>query len=235
MPTISAASIRTSPGQLPHTALVVAKRAQRRLRWLPAVLLLLAGCAFVDRDVQLDYAAKARDTDTASTEKVSKSDKAAAEASLSRLPVVAVRTVSDLRADKKHVGEVRNGFGMHTADVHTKSDCAGWVRKALRTELRRAGFVVTDDPNRAEVLVDAEVVSVHCTATFSYSGDIIFNATATRDGIQIAGRRYAGSGGAGVNWSATENAFAETLDLALQDAVLQFVREIRTGPPTKVD
>ena len=185
---------------------------------------------FVDRDVQLDYAAKPREEKAAAGETA---EKGIAEASMTRFPVTAIRTVSDLRVDKQHVGEVRNGFGMHTADVHTKSDCSTWIRKALTTELRRAGFVVTDDPSRAELLVDAEVVSVHCTATFSYSGDIILNATATRDGTQVAGRRYAGSGSAGVNWSATENAFAETLDLALQDAVLQFVREIRTGKPPK--
>ena len=207
-----------------------ATRQPRWRRWLPCALLLLASCALVDREVQLDYAAKARETTEESTKQ---GNKGVAEASMARLPVVALQTVTDLRIDKTHVGEVRNGLGMHTADVHTKDDGAIWLRKALSTELRRAGYVVADDPRTAELLIDAELVSVHCTAGFSYSGDIILTAKATRDGAVLAGRRYAGSGSAGVNWSATEVAFAETLDLALQDAVIQFVRELKTGPAPK--
>lgn len=223
MPTFSAASILTSPSQRPQTTLVAAKRAQRRGRGLPAVLLLLASCAFVDRDVQLDYAAKARETPEANEATA----KGVVEASMARLPVVAVQSVTDLRIDKTHIGELRNGIGIHTADVHTKDDGAIWVRKAFTIELRRAGYTVADNASRAEFAIDVELVSVHCTAGFSYAGGIILTAKATRDGEVLAGRRYAGTGSAGVNWSATEVAFAQTLDLALQDAVLQFVRELK--------
>jgi hypothetical protein len=38
---------------------------------------------------------------------------------------------------------------------------------------------------------------------------------------------YTGKGGAGVNWSATDKSFGETLDLALQDALVQFARDVR--------
>ncbi len=115
---------------------------------------------------------------------------------------------------------------MHTADVHAVGDGAEWLQQALATELGRHGFLVVADPGEADYVVDAALSNVHCTAMLTYEGDVTLTANAAQFGQRVAGRSYVGKGSAGTNWTATEEAFLETLNLALQDAVLQFVREM---------
>ena len=128
----------------------------------------------------------------------------------------------------KELPVVRNGLGMHTADIHAKGDGAEWLQEALAAELGRHGFVVVTDPGEADYVVDAELSHVHCTAMLTYEGDVTLTASAAQFGQRVAGRSYTGKGSAGMNWSATEKAFQATLNLALQDAVLQFVQELPT-------
>jgi hypothetical protein len=52
-------------------------------------------------------------------------------------------------------------------------------------------------------------------------------AKAMRHGRAIVDGIYVGKGSAGMNWTATDASFAETLDLALQDALVQFLRDVR--------
>jgi hypothetical protein len=75
-----------------------------------------------------------------------------------------LRDVVDRLKETEHVGEIRNGFGMNTADVHTKGDPAAWMRHALRTELQRAGYDVVEPQQRADLVVDAQLQTMHCTA-----------------------------------------------------------------------
>lgn len=189
-------------------------RMLRRL-WFPFVLLpLLASCAFVDREAELRYSAPPR---------------AAAAPLAEHAPhvTVVVRDVVDRRKDTSVVGEVRNGFGMRTADVHGKGDGAAWLRDAAQSELQRCGFDVVEPGRRSDLVVDVQLQNAHCTAYMDYEGDVCIAAKALRDGRALVDGVYTGKGGAGVNWSATDESFAETLDLALQDALLQFARDVR--------
>ena len=188
-----------------------------RLRWLfhPLIALpLLASCAFVDREATLDYSAPARENPAPLAE---------------HAPRVAsgVRDVVDRRKETEHVGEIRNGVGMNTADVHTKGDPAAWMRHALRTELQRAGYDVVEPQQRADLVVDAQLQTMHCTAYMNYEGEVCVAVKALCNGRAIVDGVYTGKGGAGVNWSATDKSFGETLDLALQDALVQFARDVR--------
>ena len=59
-------------------------------------------------------------------------------------------------------------------------------------------------------------------------------AKAMRNGRTIVDGIYVGKGSAGMNWTATDESFAETLDLALQDALVQFLRDVRKAEGTAV-
>lgn len=181
-----------------------------------ALLLLSfsAACAFVDREAELRYSAPAREAAAPSGEGAPRA-------------TVAVREVVDRRKDAANVGEVRNGFGMKTADVHGKGDAIAWIREATRQELQRAGFVPRDAGSVSDLVVDIQLQTTHCTAHLSYEGDVCIAAKAMRNGRAIVDGVYVGKGSAGVNWSATDASFGETLDLALQDALIQFLRDVR--------
>ena len=145
-----------------------------------------------------------------------------------------MRDAVDRRKDTSVVGEVRNGFGMRTADVHGKGDAAAWLRDAAQSELQRAGFDVVEPDRRSDLVVDVQLQSTHCTAYLSYEGDVCIAAKALRSGRAIVDGVYTGRGGAGINWTATDASFAETLDLALQDALVQFARDVRNAEAAAV-
>lgn len=185
------------------------------------VLSSLAACAFVEREAELRYSAPARDA-------------AAPAGEGSVHATVAVRDVVDRRKDVENVGNVRNGFGMKTADVHSKGDPAAWVREATRQELQRAGFVPQDATAASDLVVDVQLQGTYCTAYLTYEGDVSIAAKAMRRGRAIVDGVYVGKGSAGMNWTATDASFGETLDLALQDALVQFLRDVRKAEGTAV-
>ena len=189
-------------------------RMLRRLLFPFVSLPLLAGCAFVDREAELRYSAPAREAAAPTGEGALRA-------------TVAVRDVVDRRKDAENVGNVRNGFGMKTADVHGKGDAVAWVREATKQELQRAGFVPKVAAAESDLVVDVQLQTTNCTAYLTYEGDVSIAAKAMRHGRAIVDGIYVGKGSAGMNWTATDASFAETLDLALQDALVQFLRDVR--------
>lgn len=180
-------------------------------------LALWTSCAFVDRKVAFDYSAPARET------------KGVVEAAAAVRETFWLRRVEDARTETHRVGEIRNGFGMHTADVHAKGDAAAWLRKALVTEFGRCGMTEAPAEAEAAILLEARLVHVHVTAMFEYEGEVHLAAAVHQAGRPVLQASYVGKGGAGLNWTATDASFEETLDLALQDAVLQLVADLRSG------
>lgn len=180
-------------------------------------LALPASCAFVDREVDFRYSAPAREV------------KGAVAAAAAPRETVWIREVRDSRADTHRVGEIRNGFGMHTADVHAKGDATTWLRAALVEEFERAGYATATGAAEAVLLVDATLVHVHLVAMFEYEGEVHVAVAAHRAGRTVLQGSYVGKGGAGLNLTATDASFEETLDLAVQDAVLQFLAALRAA------
>lgn len=188
----------------------------RAVVWL-VLTALLGSCAFVDREVSFAYSAPVREV------------KGAAEAAVAPSESVWIGDVQDARTETHRVGEIRNGFGMHTADVHAKGDATSWLRSALATEFGRAGFVMAASAGEAGIRVDARLVHLHVAAMFEYEGEVHLAVDVQRGGRPTLRASYVGKGGAGLNWTATDASLEETLDLAVQDAVLQLLADIRTG------
>ncbi len=138
---------------------------------------------------------------------------------------------ADERADKVNVGEVRNGWGMHTADVVSKNDVVQWINDAVKLELERAGYAVTvaQGPDRPQgtTVISGEILTVFCEAMFSYEGEVSLFVTISQGDNEVLRRRYTGTGGAGVHWAATAGSYGSSLSLALADALQKVMEDMK--------
>ncbi len=187
------------------------------------VYLLLAGCAFGDRTVFLDYPPKP------SSGSAQAATPAAAPPAKSESRVV-VGTFRDDRPNKKNIGFVQNTYGMETADVLAANDVSEWIRNALILELKNVGFAASRgdaaDASGQALLVTGNIEKILTKAYFSYDAEVIFSADILRSGKKVGGSRYIGEGSAGVNIAATAVRFGQSLALALRVAIFQLVADI---------
>ena len=200
--------------------------------WLAAIVLLglsLGGCAFGDRQANLQYPPK-QDSGT-----VVKSAEATTmtPAAIASAPTIAILRFSDDRAEQNVVGHVRNGWGMKTADVLSPTDVSAWVSDALKFELEKVGFRVkqvtgTGDAAAAEAdaAISGQVIRMYADAYFSYEGEVTLRAEIAKDGSKVMDRLYTGTAGGGLNMAATGASYAHTLSLALQDGLQEVVADI---------
>lgn len=196
-----------------------------RLRLLLVVLGMaaLSGCAFGTRHVELSYPPKTGDGGGLV---------AAARADTGKVPgcCEVILAVSDRRTETRRIGNVRNGFGIDTADVVTDSGVTAWVAGAFRQELAEAGYTVipaeSDAASAGAVRIEAEITKVYCDVIFSYEGDVWMNVYLSRQDNAPIANSYHGSGSAGLNWAATSDSYAESLARALRDAVTQVMTDL---------
>jgi hypothetical protein len=201
------------------------KHSQRLgLSLLAAGILILSGCAFGDRHVMLEYPL----VEQGDTGLVSAAE--AAELAAIRDESVVLVQFTDLRANKELIGEVLNAYGMRTADVYAENDARDWITDAIRLELENAGYTVVDRESAGaspEIpVLSGEVLTVFCTAYFSYDAEISFLTRVEKGGEEILTKRYSGTGTAGVNWAATERSYGESLSLALSNAIGNMIADL---------
>lgn len=184
--------------------------------------LLLGGCAFGDRKVPLTYPPG---------QNIVQRNAAQALAPAPNAQNVVLLAFIDQRPQKDRIGEVRNGFGMHTADVLAENNVADWVTLATEVELKKAGFKVTVLKVRPgateEPVVSGEVITVHCGAYFKYGGEIEIAVKVEKAGRTVIQKTYSGKGSAGTNWAATSESYGHALGQALQSASQNFSAELQ--------
>jgi hypothetical protein len=200
------------------------KRALRSLARLACLgaLLMLGACAFGDRKVTLAYQPQAEAPAVSAT---LAGTGAPANVTLVLLPF------KDERPSEKIVGEVRNGWGMHTADVVAENDVAAWLTDGLRLELQEAGYRIVDETEAGPdaVRFEGTVVRVFCTALFSYEAEVSFSAVVRKNGEAVIDRHYHGTGTAGVNMAATSGSYKESLNEALRSALRSLLADLRVA------
>lgn len=184
------------------------------------VAVALTGCAFGTRQASLSYPPVA-----------SGAAVQPAAASVSKNTTIVLSRFADERTDKSVVGTVRNGFGMRTADVVATKDVSEWVTSAVGSELRANGYKVVSgagqdlkDPKL--VVLSGSVQNAFCDMYMSYSGQVSLLAKVTSGNSEVINRQYTGEGSAGVVMAATGESFAESLSLALRDALKQFMADL---------
>ena len=188
---------------------------------LVATATLLGGCAFGARTAHLTYPPEetAHSAIPAAHAQETQSDRGR----------VVVLNVTDDRSEKSRIGNVRNTFGMDTADVVTSDDVRGWVENALKSELERAGYTVmqegtsqTDDA----VGLQTSVMKVYCDVYMTYDGEVSLMLNLRGGNRSPASKLIEGEGSVGMNWAATAKSYAESLALALQNAISKVLIEL---------
>lgn len=193
-------------------------------------VVFLAGCAFGTREATLNYPPASDDDAKVALAKVVKPEP--------REPKIQLLQFRDERTEKGLVGTVRNGYGMRTADVIAKNSVTEWVTQALKLELQNRGFTVLNGEAReivepGSVVISGEILNVFCDMYFSYTGQVSLVVKVSNSAGEMYSRHYAGEGSAGLAFAATSESFAQSLSLALSQALNKLVGDLeaKLGPP----
>ena len=190
---------------------------------------LSTGCAFGDRHVNLSYPPQRAPA-------ASSPSNSPASASTPEQGIATVVLVDFLdQRSKKTIGDVHNGFGMHTADVVAQNSVPEWVLGAVALELEKAGFKVIrahSIPSAAEnSVVTGEVLTAYCASWTKYEGDVSFAARVDYKGKEVLRKTYQGKVDSMTNWGASSKSFGLALSIALENAAKSFAAELRRDLP----
>ena len=183
-------------------------------------VLLLGGCAFGDRKVELTYMPAAN----------------------GGLPVgttyeVTVADFTDNRTNPAFVGKVLNGYGMHTADVLATNSVALWVTDAIRVELERVGFTVVpaSEASPDTFNITGEIAQISGDAYFHYKANVSFNATVVRDDEILIDDNFANRSTGDMNMFASGEGYKEALQQSLTLAITEFIGALAVTAAISMD
>lgn len=189
---------------------------------LIGIAISTSACAFGNRTVTLNYPPEDSSKDSGIP---------TAQAAVAPVDSLIVLAPFQNKLEKgKLIGEVLNGYGMHTADVNAGNDIAQWATEGIRYEMEKAGYNVKVMPEvnnpKDGLLIQGEVGRVFCTAYLTYEGEVGLAARLELNGEEVFNKRYLGRAKSGLNWAMTAKSYNRILSLALQDAARQFVRDL---------
>ncbi|MFA4889845.1 MAG: YajG family lipoprotein [Candidatus Omnitrophota bacterium] len=171
---------------------------------------MFSGCAFGNRYISLQY-------------------QPVTTLSVAIKQNVAIVKFTDTR-EKPELGEMRNGYGMKTADVLAKDqDVGAWVANALSDELIRAGYNVQKfsdaAPSDAEVVISGSVPEAYVKMYMTYSGTVRVSVTVTKSGVVVLNKEYTGHA-RGLAMLCSTGDYENMLKRALQDIMKKMIPDI---------
>jgi hypothetical protein len=148
---------------------------------------------------------------------------------------IAVLPFVDRRPDPTKIGDVRNGLGMKMAPIRAANSVPVWVRDALALELRNAGYNAdTSTPaSDSSLVIGGEILNAHTDAYMSYRGEVDLLVHLTRGGRELMRQPYVGKGSGGANVGATSKSYAQALAMALGNALMQIVADVKRATTTQ--
>ena len=187
---------------------------------LVLVTMVTSGCAFGTRRAALH------------TPSVASLPGSAPVSSAARGKIVLL-AFADQRSNQRAIGEVRNGWWMHTADVEADRDISQWITQSVKAALEQAGYeVIEGNPASLPALTPVlrgDILTVYCTALFAYEGEVSFFAHVEKDGRQLLHTRYTGKGSDGFNWAATGSGYAASLESALKESLVPLIADLQVA------
>lgn len=131
--------------------------------------------------------------------------------------------VTDARPNKQ-VGVGRNFLYIPLAEFVENRPAATWVAEAVVTELQGCG--------PSGVSVTGVLTRTYCNCYFGYSGSVVVHLEASRNGVSLVSRDYAGEGDAHETMSSSgESNVGMFLQTSLQAALGKFVSDLRAAVP----
>lgn len=137
--------------------------------------------------------------------------------------VIKVVAFEDSRVNKKTIGEVRNAYGMKTADVITETNIVAWITNALKSELRNAGYTVKETTGENEI--QGEILKVYCAALLNYKGEVMMKVSLKKGDEVLLDKMYSGEASK-LNLACTAKGYGTTLEESLQKAMIQVVSDV---------
>lgn len=142
-----------------------------------------------------------------------------------------VLDVFDARTEKDSLGP-RQG-------LRSDDNVAAWVNNALVYELTEVGYNVfqkgTATTNDAAIGLTVDIQKVFVTASITYQGEVLLQATLHRKGEQQVTQQFEGTGSVGfylaVTRAATYRSLGKSLALALQDAISKMLVDFELIQP----
>ncbi|MBI4550483.1 MAG: hypothetical protein HY714_06120 [Candidatus Omnitrophica bacterium] len=187
---------------------------------LATFLFHLSACAFGSRQIPMSYPPQ------------SSAGKYAVPAKV-RFPPETVTLVSfaDERPDRKNVGNIRSWFKVKMVEVPPER-IAEWISQALVLHLEQEGYRVVrvDRPDGTEkgLVLSGGIARVNGAAFMTYEGTVELRVRAAKDGRELFDRVFRGRASAGGYVGGSEDRYQEALSLALENAVSNIVRELKS-------
>lgn len=140
---------------------------------------------------------------------------------------IAIRVVSfkDERKIKDTTGYVRNIYGMRMGKVVPQNDVIEWITDSLKSELKNAGYTVSDEKNVPNI-IEGSVFDILCDVYFTYDGRIALKVILKRDQKVALEKDYSIKKNCGPSMVGTTKAFGKTLEMILQEAFKQVIVDI---------
>ena len=179
-------------------------RKFRSFTILVLITVMASGCAFGTRRPTLEYTS-------------------VIPARSSNNITLKVGQFEDNRPDKNIVGNVRNGWGIKTADVITDTNISEWITNALKSELKNAGYTIVDANVGNELR--GEVLKIYCDAFLNYEGEAMIKVVLKKDNNVLLDKVFSGKA-TDLNWAATAKSYGTILQRSLQQAMIQVVAEV---------
>ena len=173
--------------------------------------LQMQGCAFGDRNVDLDYSAATSLTSNSSQK-------------------VAVMTFEDARSNQETVGELRNNLMIKTANIIATNDVSNWMSEALMAELEQAGVNVQGsnsemNPNVAITINGAAQESYIKQRGWLLMTQVRAEVSVTKDGITYSDTEYIGQS-TGLLVAPSVGQYRNLLRSALQDMMETVIPDV---------
>lgn len=186
-----------------------------------AMMFTIGGCALSTRNATLIYPPTTRSSGAVAVAH-------AATPPTAKNITIALAPFEDRRKDTTTVGAVRNGFGMKMAPVKAANSVTDWVDYAVKVELANAGYAVIprSEATDASVILAGSIDTVYADAYFEYGGKVSLLVTLTQGGTDVLSQTYNGAGSAGTNVSGTAKSYAQSLALALADALKKMIADV---------
>ncbi len=185
--------------------LIKIRRVAALMMAIIAILVIGNGCAFGNRHLTLDP--------------VYSDNLPPKTATTCKIQVPLPEDARNNQQAPNFVGYVRNGYGMHTADVLADKDANVWVQSCITENLKRAGFnVINGKIASSGLVISTSIRSLVCDAGMNLKATVILDVKLKKGDLTFFNRTFTGKASK-TNWMMSAEEYHETLTKAMKQCL----------------